>query len=266
MKDYFTTNSHYLSYTSLYKVGRMYFLNLGLKGLNAMMHPILVSFFFVCVQLCLVEEQHLLVQNLREAASGADSPCVIQSSLQDMTSMKVHRQELLSKQQKLLKLQAEQEKFKSNLTSEMKKLQEEEQQLSQAAKAQRKRSDTAEASHFPGAQRLIRGQGVKPNRSKNPPENGSPADLLPRLRFLLPLCPQRCRLTQKMLRMSELAEPDQMPVITVNRRTPLGERCADPRTKSVVLQIHRELKWDNLHYRYFHYYKRDQARFLGFGV
>ena len=35
MKDDFTTNSHYLIYTFLFrKVGRMYFLNLGVKGLN----------------------------------------------------------------------------------------------------------------------------------------------------------------------------------------------------------------------------------------
>ena len=35
MKDDFTANSHYLIYTFLFrKVGRMYFLNLGVKGLN----------------------------------------------------------------------------------------------------------------------------------------------------------------------------------------------------------------------------------------
>ena len=35
MKDDFTTNSHYLIYTFLFrKVGRMYFLNLGVKGLK----------------------------------------------------------------------------------------------------------------------------------------------------------------------------------------------------------------------------------------
>ena len=35
MKDDFTTNSHYLIYTFLFrKVGRMYFLNLGVKGLT----------------------------------------------------------------------------------------------------------------------------------------------------------------------------------------------------------------------------------------
>ena len=35
MKDDYTTNSHYLSYTFLFnrKVGKMYFLNLGVKGL-----------------------------------------------------------------------------------------------------------------------------------------------------------------------------------------------------------------------------------------
>ena len=35
MKDDYNTNSHYLTYTFLFrKVGRMYFLNLGVKGLN----------------------------------------------------------------------------------------------------------------------------------------------------------------------------------------------------------------------------------------
>ena len=36
MKDDYTTNSHYLTHTFLFrKVGRMYFLNLGAKGLNS---------------------------------------------------------------------------------------------------------------------------------------------------------------------------------------------------------------------------------------
>ena len=35
MKDDYTTNSHYLTHTFLFrKVGRIYFLNLGVKGLN----------------------------------------------------------------------------------------------------------------------------------------------------------------------------------------------------------------------------------------
>ena len=35
MKDDYNTNSHYLTYTFLFrKVGRMYFLNLGVKGLK----------------------------------------------------------------------------------------------------------------------------------------------------------------------------------------------------------------------------------------
>ena len=35
MNDEYTTNSHYLTYTFFFKkVGRMYFLNLGVKGLN----------------------------------------------------------------------------------------------------------------------------------------------------------------------------------------------------------------------------------------
>ena len=35
MKDDYTTNPRYLTYTfSLYKVGRMYFVSSGVKGLN----------------------------------------------------------------------------------------------------------------------------------------------------------------------------------------------------------------------------------------
>ena len=33
MKDDYTTNSHYLTYTFLYMVGRTHSLNLGVKGL-----------------------------------------------------------------------------------------------------------------------------------------------------------------------------------------------------------------------------------------
>ena len=36
MKDDYNTNSHYLTYTFIFrKVGRMYFLNLGMKGLKS---------------------------------------------------------------------------------------------------------------------------------------------------------------------------------------------------------------------------------------
>ena len=46
MKDDFTTNSHYLIYTFLFrKVGRMYFVNLGVKGLTLSL-PSSISTFF----------------------------------------------------------------------------------------------------------------------------------------------------------------------------------------------------------------------------
>ena len=46
MKDDYTTNSHYLTYTFLFKrVGRMYILNLGVKGL--IYHYNYISFFVI---------------------------------------------------------------------------------------------------------------------------------------------------------------------------------------------------------------------------
>ena len=44
MKDDYTTNSHYLAHTFLFRnVGRMYFLNLGVKGLICFYCPLLGS-------------------------------------------------------------------------------------------------------------------------------------------------------------------------------------------------------------------------------
>ena len=48
MKDDYTTNPHYLTYTfSLYKVGRMYFVSSGVKGLTQVsvytMHKIYIA-------------------------------------------------------------------------------------------------------------------------------------------------------------------------------------------------------------------------------
>lgn len=74
------------------------------------------------------------------------------------------------------------------------------------------------------------------------------SSLLPKMRFLLPLCNQRWRLVQELLRKTELSAPDYMPVITVDRRVPLIERHADLRS-SVFLQVYRELKGEKLHFR-----------------
>ena len=74
------------------------------------------------------------------------------------------------------------------------------------------------------------------------------SSLLPKMRFLLPLCNQRWRLVQELLRNTELSAPDYMPVITVDRRVPLIERHADLRS-SVFLQVYRELKGEKLHFR-----------------
>ena len=74
------------------------------------------------------------------------------------------------------------------------------------------------------------------------------SSLLPKMRFLLPLCNQRWRLVQELLHTTELSAPDYMPVITVDRRVPLIERHADSRN-SVFLQVYRELRGEKLHFR-----------------
>ena len=74
------------------------------------------------------------------------------------------------------------------------------------------------------------------------------SSLLPKMRFLLPLCNQRWRLVQELLRTTELSAPDYMPVIAVDRRVPLIERHADSRN-SVFLQVYRELRGEKLHFR-----------------
>ena len=74
------------------------------------------------------------------------------------------------------------------------------------------------------------------------------SSLLPKMRFLLPLCNQRWRLVQELLRTTELSAPDYMPVITVDRRVPLIERHADSRN-SVFLQVYHELRGEKLHFR-----------------
>ena len=72
--------------------------------------------------------------------------------------------------------------------------------------------------------------------------------LLPKLRFLLPLCNQRWRLVQELLHTTELSAPDYMPVILVDRRVPLIERHADLRS-SVFQQVYQELRGEKLHFR-----------------
>lgn len=74
------------------------------------------------------------------------------------------------------------------------------------------------------------------------------SSLLPKIRFLLPLCNQRWRLVHELLHTTELSAPDYMPVITVDRRVPLRERHADSRT-SVFLQVYHELRGEKLHFR-----------------
>ena len=72
--------------------------------------------------------------------------------------------------------------------------------------------------------------------------------LLPKIRFLLPLCSQRWRLVHELLHTTELSAPDYMPVIMVDRRVPLVERHADLRS-SVFLQVYHELRGEKLHFR-----------------
>lgn len=91
--------------------------------------------------------------------------------------------------------------------------------------------------------------------------------LLPKIRFLLPLCSQRWRLVHELLHTTELSAPDYMPVIMVDRRVPLVERHADSRS-SVFLQVHRELRGEKLHFRW-NKWKYDQwweVKFVGEGI
>ena len=74
------------------------------------------------------------------------------------------------------------------------------------------------------------------------------SSLLPKMRFLLPLCNERWRLVQELLHTTELSAPDYMPVITVDRRVPLIERHTDSRN-SVFLQVYHELREEKLHFR-----------------
>lgn len=83
------------------------------------------------------------------------------------------------------------------------------------------------------------------------PVQFSVASLLPRIRFLLPLCSQRWRLVHELLHATELSAPDFMPVVTVDRRVPLIDRHGNTRN-SVFSQIIRELKREKLHFRYVH--------------
>lgn len=90
-----------------------------------------------------------------------------------------------------------------------------------------------------------------PRRQQNDSSNSvryNLSSLLPKMRFLLPLCNQRWRLVQELLHTTELSAPDYMPVITVDRRVPLIERHADSRS-SVFLQVYHELRGEKLHFR-----------------
>ena len=92
---------------------------------------------------------------------------------------------------------------------------------------------------------------TSPSRQENDSTSSVRYDLsslLPKMRFLLPLCNQRWRLVQELLHTTELSAPDYMPVITVDRRVPLIERHADSRN-SVFLQVYHELRREKLHFR-----------------
>ena len=90
---------------------------------------------------------------------------------------------------------------------------------------------------------------VNTQESDGSPVRFSLASLLPKIRFLLPLCSQRWRLVHELLHATELSAPEYMPVITVDRRVPLIERHANTGS-SVFLQVNHELKKEKLHFRY----------------
>lgn len=119
--------------------------------------------------------------------------------------------------------------------------------------------DSFKPNHFAEAGKSIQQLTALPGKLNAHPMNnlecgGSPvqfslASLLPRIRFLLPLCSQRWRLVHELLHTTELSAPDFMPVIAVDRRVPLMDRHGNTRS-SVFLQIIWELKREKLHFRY----------------
>lgn len=192
--------------------------------------------------------------------------------------MKLQRNELLLKQQK-------QEHYRGKLLALLRKLKEEEKQLAKKIECasevskeelidvQQKSSSSSlqpDAKHHQLPVEPCQKWSVRLTNQKTDSSNSVRYDLpslLPKLRFLLPLCNQRWRLVQELLHTTELSAPDYMPVILVDRRVPLNERHADLRS-SVFQQVYQELRGEKLHFRW-NKWKYDQwweVKFVGEGI
>ncbi|XP_020623627.1 uncharacterized protein LOC110061133 [Orbicella faveolata] len=220
-----------------------------------------------------IEEQKQLVHSIREQEIP---PQELTLDI-DIVDAKLQRNELMLKQQK-------QEHYKNNLQALLKKLKEEEKLLAKKAESslEASRQETIEVQQSSSSAQpatKITDQSAGSSRkwsvsSSSKQENDSSnsvrydlSSLLPKMRFLLPLCNQRWRLVQELLQTTELSAPDYMPVITVDRRVPLIERHADSRN-SVFLQVYHELRGEKLHFRW-NKRKYDQwweVKFVGEGI
>lgn len=220
-------------------------------------------------KICFIEEQKNVNQNVPEQERV---PSELTLEL-DVVDVKLQRNELLMKQQK-------QEHYKSHLLALLKKLREEERLLTKKVEAATEVSKV-ETIELPQSSSATQDNSMPQSISSphkwsihpaSSQEIGNPVrycltSLLPKIRFLLPLCSQRWRLVHELLHITELSAPDFMPVITVDRRVPLAERHADSRS-SVFLQIYRELRGQKLHFRW-NKWKYDQwweVKFVGEGI
>lgn len=223
-------------------------------------------------KICFIEEQKQLLHSSIREQELVPADLLVDM---DVGDVKVQRNELLLKQQK-------QEHYKLHLLALLKKLKEDEKLLTkkvecltevtkqetaeppqQSSSAQERKAmpQQVEAAH----KWTIHSAGTPLN--DNSSARYSLSSLLPKIRFLLPLCSQRWRLVHELLHTTELSAPDYMPVITVDRRVPLVERHAELRS-SVFLQVHRELKGEKLHFRW-NKCKYDQwweVKFVGEGI
>ncbi|KAL9980549.1 hypothetical protein ACROYT_G009151 [Oculina patagonica] len=220
-----------------------------------------------------IEEQKQLVHSIREQE-------LVPQELtfdMDVVDVKLQRNELLLRQQK-------QDHYRNNLQALLKKLKEEEKQLNKKLESSIEASKQ-EAIDLPQPSSSAQLDNNTPQKQADPSEKWSVrptssqendsnnsvrydlSSLLPKMRFLLPLCNQRWRLVQELLHTTELSAPDYMPVITVDRRVPLIERHADSRN-SVFVQVYHELKGEKLHFRW-NKRKYDQwweVKFVGEGI
>lgn len=219
----------------------------------------------------LIEEQKQILHGM-QGKTVVSHEAVLELAVDDV---KMQRSEMLLKQHK-------QENHKSQVTALLKKLKEEERFLTKKLESVTELSkvksfDSFKRNRFAGAGKSIQQLTALPGKLSSYPMNNlecggipvqfSLASLLPRIRFLLPLCSQRWRLVHELLHATELCAPDFMPVVAVDRRVPLIDRHGNTRN-SVFLQIIRELKREKLHFRW-NKWKYDQwweVKFVGEGI